>query len=315
MAKASTHISAATMMAVSGWAGASLAAPYAAIVVDGRTGETLHADQADALRFPASLTKMMTLYMTFEALAAGTLQVDEAVKVSAFAASRPPSKLGFRAGETISVEDAIKALIIRSANDVASAMGERLGGTEARFATLMTARARALGMKSTRFVNASGLPDPRQVTTARDIATLSAALERDFPQYFDLFSLTSFSFRGVTYSTHNDLVRSYDWVDGIKTGYTRASGFNLATSAERDGVRIVAVVLGGRTAQSRDRQVEQLLNAAYAHLDQRQQLAVSSIQARSSFEQGSAAPTAPPVHANAIVLRGPLRWSNATNPK
>ncbi|WP_411286580.1 D-alanyl-D-alanine carboxypeptidase [Phenylobacterium sp.] len=232
---------------------------YAAIVVDAKSGEVLYARRADSPRYPASITKVMTLYLTFEALASGKLRLDDSVLISPRAAAQSPTKLGVPAGQSISVSDAMQALSIKSANDVAVAMAEKLGGTEQRFAALMTLRAQELGMANTHFANASGLPDSRQISTARDIAILSRAVMRDYPQYYRLFSQTSFTFRGTTMRNHNGLLHRMYGVDGLKTGYTNASGFNLAVSAVRDNRRLIAVVLGGPTTAARDRNAEGLL--------------------------------------------------------
>ncbi|WP_439636838.1 serine hydrolase [Oceanicaulis sp.] len=242
---------------------------YAAFVADMQTGEVLHARRADALRYPASLTKMMTLYMLFDALERGEIVLDDSITASSEAASRPASRLGLRAGQTLTVETAIRALIIQSANDVAVAVAEHLEGDEARFAEVMTARARELGMANTVFRNASGLPDARQQTTARDIARLAYALHRDFPDYYAYFSETRFRWNGVTHRTHNTLVGDQPGVDGLKTGYIRASGFNLAASAERDGHRIIAVVMGGASASVRDAHARELIEAAYSAINAR----------------------------------------------
>ena len=242
---------------------------YAAFVADIDTGEVLHARRADAARYPASLTKMMTLYMLFEALERGDLTLTSQLTMSAEAASRPPSKLGVPAGQTISVETAIRALVIRSANDVAVMVAERLGGSEAAFASAMTDRAVELGLTATVFRNASGLPDASQRTTARDMARLAHALHRDFPQYFHYFNERSFSHAGRTYTTHNTLVGRVRGVDGMKTGYIRASGFNIAVTAERDGRRLVTVVMGGATGPVRDAHAQELVEAAFATLDAR----------------------------------------------
>jgi len=241
---------------------------YAAIVMDARTNEVLHEDQADAARFPASLTKMMTLYMIFEALERGDISMDTRWTATRNASRQPPSRLGLacsrrRGCDSITVEQAIRALVVQSANDVAVLAAERLGGTEARFSANMTARARELGMTDTRFANASGLPDNRHRTTARDMARLSQALWNDFPEYYHYFQTPSFSWRRASGRNHNRLLGQVEGVDGIKTGYTRASGFNLATMAERDGRRVIVVVLGGETAAARDAQVAYLLEGAY----------------------------------------------------
>ena len=234
---------------------------YAAIVVDANTGRVLHADQADSRRYPASLTKMMTVFMLLEAVQQGRLDLASELPVSSYAASRPPTKLFFKSGQSIPVDTAIRALVTKSANDVATAVAEHLGGSEPRFAAMMTARARQLGMGSTVFRNASGLPDAGQVTTARDMATLSLALRRQFPAQYGYFGRTSFSFRGKTIKGHNKVLETVRGADGIKTGYTRASGFNLATSVRRDGKAIVAVVMGGDSAGQRDAMMAQLIEA------------------------------------------------------
>jgi D-alanyl-D-alanine carboxypeptidase len=242
---------------------------YAAIVIDASTNEVLHADQADELRFPASLTKMMTLYIVFEELEKGRLDLDDRIAVSRRASRMPASRLGLRQGSSISVDDAIRALVTRSANDVATAVAEHMDGSESRFAARMTTRARALGMVSTRFVNASGLPDPSQRTTARDMARLSSALLNDFPQHFNYFQTREFWFRNLYSRNHNALLGRVEGVDGIKTGYTRASGFNLATSVTRNGQRLFTVVMGGASAAERDAQVAYLIETAYSDLDAR----------------------------------------------
>ena len=235
---------------------------YAGIVVDANTGKTLYESSADSLRYPASLTKMMTLYIAFEALKAGKVSKSTRIPVSAYAAGRPPSKLGLRAGQTISLESAIYALVTKSANDVASALGEYFGGSEAGFAKIMTAKARALGMSRTVFRNPHGLPDARQVTTARDMARLGIALREHFPQYYSYFSTRVFTYGKRRYRNHNRLLGKVRGVDGIKTGYTRASGFNLVSSVRSGKRSIVAVVMGGRTGASRNAQMKKLI-AAY----------------------------------------------------
>lgn len=242
---------------------------YAAFVVDQNTGVVLHSRQSEASRYPASLTKMMTLYMLFEALEAGEIGLHDPIRISAHAANAPPSRLDLTVGSTIEVEDAIRALVIRSANDVAVAVGERLGGSETGFAAAMTVQARELGLPGTTFRNASGLPDSRQVTTARDMARLAIALQRDFPGYFHYFDETRFVWDGRTYRNHNTLVGRVEGVDGLKTGYIRASGFNVVVSAERGEHRLIAVVMGGPTAASRDAHAEELLDAAFSSLEQR----------------------------------------------
>jgi D-alanyl-D-alanine carboxypeptidase (penicillin-binding protein 5/6) len=242
---------------------------YAAIVVDANTGEVLFAKRADSPRYPASITKVMTLYLAFEAISEGRLKPTDLITVSAKAASQPPTKLGLAAGDKITVDDAMRAIAVKSANDMAVALAEHMGGTEQRFAALMTLRGQELGMTNTRYVNASGLPDSRQISTARDIAILSRAVMRDFPQYYSYFSLRSFTYRGVTMTNHNRLMGQFWGMDGLKTGYTNASGFNLAASAVRDGKRLIAVVLGGRSTATRDDNVEDLLMTGFDVLKRR----------------------------------------------
>lgn len=240
----------------------------ASMVVDAKTGRVLHASNADAQRHPASVTKVMTLYLLFEQLEKGRFNLDSPLRVSANAASQAPSKLGLAAGETIRVEDAIKALVTKSANDIAVTVAENVGGSEDNFAEMMTRKARALGMSRTTFVNASGLPDREQVTTARDLVTLGRAIQDRFPKYYAYFGTRSFEYDGYAYRNHNKLLGRVEGVDGIKTGYTRMSGFNLLTSAKADGRHIVAVVLGGRSGRARDAQMASLvdthLERAYA---------------------------------------------------
>ncbi|HXV30631.1 MAG TPA: D-alanyl-D-alanine carboxypeptidase [Sinorhizobium sp.] len=246
-------------------AGLALSAPafanpkYAGIVVDAKTGKVLYGEAADELRYPASLTKMMTLYLTFEALEAGRISRSTPVPFSKNASAEPPSKLGVRAGKSITVEQAILSLVTRSANDAATALGELLGGSEQRFARMMTNKARALGMTRTTYRNANGLPNPQQMTTARDQARLGLALRQHFPQYYDYFSTRSFRFGKQTIGNHNRLLGNVRGVDGIKTGYTRASGFNLVTSAQVDGRSIVGVVMGGTSGAARDAQMRKLV--------------------------------------------------------
>lgn len=233
---------------------------YAAIVVDTATGKVLYQANPDARRYPASLTKMMTLYVLFEELNRGRFKLSTPLRVSALAQRQSPTKLGLRAGETITVEDAIKGLITRSANDAAAVIAENVAGSVPAFADRMTRTARAIGMTNTRFRNANGLPDPGQYTSARDMMKLGVALQVRFPQYYPLFSIRSYTFRGRTIGNHNNLLGRVNGVDGIKTGYVNASGFNLVTSVKRDGRKIVAVVMGGRTAAQRDAHMVQLIN-------------------------------------------------------
>jgi D-alanyl-D-alanine carboxypeptidase/D-alanyl-D-alanine carboxypeptidase (penicillin-binding protein 5/6) len=240
-------------------------AGYAALVVDGTTGEVLNAVNADEVNHPASLTKMMTLYMTFQALQNGSLKLDQALPVSASAAAKAPTKLGLRAGQTITVRDCILGMVTKSANDAATVVAEQLGGTEERFVEMMNAQSLLLGMTQTRFGSASGLPDPDDGTTARDISKLAMALYRDFPTQSQYFATREFTFRGQVIRGHNRLMDRYPGMDGLKTGFTNASGFNLASTAVRDGHRLFGVVLGGRTSVARDDLMARLLNDGFDH--------------------------------------------------
>jgi D-alanyl-D-alanine carboxypeptidase len=236
---------------------------YAAILVDAKTGEVLYSRRPDTPRHPASITKVMTLYLTFEAIEKGELSLNDRITFSARAAGQAPSKLPTRKGDTITVEQAVRALTVKSANDVAVALAERIAGTEADFAELMTEKARHLGMKNTRFVNASGLPDINHSTTARDIAILSLATIQHYPHYYKYFSEPEFVFANQVMKSHNRLLNMMPGADGIKTGYTRAAGFTLAASAVRDGKRLIAVVLGGPSTMARDQNVKSLLEAGF----------------------------------------------------
>lgn len=239
---------------------------YAAFIVDSDTGKILHQENANQTRYPASLTKMMTLYLLFESMKKGKVSMNTRMKISANAASRPQTNLSLKAGNTIRVRDAIPALIIRSANDVSVVVAEHLAGTESKFASIMTSRARQLGMTRTVFKNANGLPNAKQYSTAKDMAILAIALRKHYPQYAYFFKQKKFSYNGRTYKTHNNLVNTYSGADGMKTGYINASGFNVATSVKRREGNIIGVVLGGRTSRSRDDQMTKLLNEAYTKL-------------------------------------------------
>jgi D-alanyl-D-alanine carboxypeptidase (penicillin-binding protein 5/6) len=240
---------------------------YAAIVVDAKSGEVLYSNKSDSPRYPASLTKMMTLYLTFEALSSGKLRLTDQVVFSPRAAAQAPTKLGVAAGDSVSVADAIQAMAIKSANDAAQAMAERIAGSDGRFTALMTLRAQELGMHNTRFVNPNGLPDSRQITTARDMAILSRALMRDYPQYYHYFSQDGFYFRGRYVKGHNHLLGR--GVDGLKTGYTRTSGFNIAISGVRENRRLVVVVMGGPSVAARDQNAEDLLLTGFDVMSRR----------------------------------------------
>ncbi|WP_027142600.1 D-alanyl-D-alanine carboxypeptidase family protein [Mesorhizobium sp. WSM3626] len=239
----------------------SFAAKSAAIVVDAKTGKVLYSANADGRRYPASLTKMMTLYLTFEAMAKGKISRNTPVVFSAHASAEAPTKLGVKPGGSVAVETAILSIVTKSANDSATALGEMLGGNETNFARMMTAKARQLGMNGTVFRNANGLPDPGQFTTARDMATLGIALREHFPQYYGYFAQRSFLYGRQRINGHNRLLGRIKGVDGIKTGYTRASGFNLVSSVNDGNRRLVAVVMGGTSGGSRDNQMAGLINA------------------------------------------------------
>jgi D-alanyl-D-alanine carboxypeptidase len=242
---------------------AHAAPPYAELLLDPATGAVLHAVNADVTTQPASLTKIMTLFLAFDALDKGDLALDQLIPVSRRAQNMAPSKLGLVAGTTIRVEDAILGLVTRSANDAAVVLGEAIGGTEEQFAEMMTTKARIIGMRNTTFRNASGLPNSRQLTTARDIATLSQALIKGHTRHYPYFSRTSFTYNGAPVQSHNRLMSRYDGMDGIKTGFVNASGFNLAGTAVRNGRRLIAVVLGGRTSKERDNRVAALLDHGF----------------------------------------------------
>ena len=234
-------------------------ARYASIILEESSGKILFFRNADKPLYPASLTKLMTLYLLFEAMDNKKLNFSTRMRVSRIAASRSPSKLYLRVGQTISVKEAIQALITKSANDVATVVAEHLNRTERQFAQQMTRKAKALGMRNTRFKNASGLPNRAQLSTARDMSKLALALRRDFPHYFKFFKQTSFQWKGRKFRNHNRLLHNFVGTDGMKTGYTSASGFNLVATAERNGVRLIGVVFGGKTGRSRDRHMMHLL--------------------------------------------------------
>jgi D-alanyl-D-alanine carboxypeptidase len=261
----------------------------AALIVDGATGKVLYARNEAAERHPASLTKMMTLYLLFDALKAGKVTMQTQLPVSYHASVQKPTKLGLRPGQTISVDMAIRAIVIRSANDVAVVIAEGLGGTESHFSEMMTARARQLGMRETNYHNASGLPDPLQISTASDLAILGRHLAYDYPQYFPYFGLSGFNYKGSWFPTHDNLIGRYDGADGIKTGYTGASGFNLVSSVTRGTTHLIAVVMGGRTAMRRDLEMVRLLDQTFAQIQ-----ANPTLVARASVPWQQVAQSAPP---------------------
>ncbi len=298
--------------------GPSYRPPYADIVIDDKTGEVLHEVNADEPRRPASLTKIMTLYLLFEQLENGKLTFDAPLPVSAWAAVQNPTKLGLKANQTIKVEDAIKGLVTKSANDAAVVVAEAIGGSETEFAQLMTAKARMLGMTSTTYVNASGLPADDQLTTARDQALLGRAIQHRFPVYYRYFATPSFNYRGREMRNHNHLLEQVRGVDGIKTGYTELSGYNLVTSVRRDEKHIVAVVLGGTSNAARDARMRQLIeeNIALASTRRTVTVAVDGIDKLQDGEQlealvpatprkkaaSGAGPDLPPMRVRASLL-------------
>jgi D-alanyl-D-alanine carboxypeptidase len=294
--------------------------PYAAIVVDVNSGQVLHSAQPDSLRHPASLTKIMTLYLLFEQLEAGKFSLDSRLPVSAHAASQAPSKLGLRPGMTISVEEGILALVTKSANDAAAVIGEAIAGDEEDFAKLMTRKARAIGMSRTVYTNASGLPDPDQVTTARDQATLGRAIQDRFPKYYRYFSTPRFNFRGRMIGNHNRLVGRVAGVDGIKTGYVRASGFNLVTSMRRDGRHVVGVVLGGVSSRARDARMRSLLEGHIQEASLRRtspkliELADAGSRAAMRVEQAEAPRSKPEPAGKPLMLQAAVPSPGSAEP-
>lgn len=236
---------------------------YASIVMDANSGEILHEENANEQRYPASITKIMTLYLLFDRLHSGDISLDDTLTASRNASNQPPTRMGLRRGSTITVDEAIRAICVMSANDAAVLVAERIGGSESRFAALMTHQARSLDMLHTNFTNATGLPNSNNYSTAHDIAILSRAIWRDYPEYYRYFSTPSFSWHRSGGRNHNHLLGVVPGLDGLKTGYIRSSGFNLTTMTERNGRRIIVVVLGGNSASSRDAEVQYLINQAF----------------------------------------------------
>ncbi|NBW04849.1 MAG: D-alanyl-D-alanine carboxypeptidase [Alphaproteobacteria bacterium] len=267
-------------------AGRAEASKYASIVMEEASGRVLFSRNADSLRYPASLTKIMTLYLLFEDIEAGKISLKSRIPVSKRAAGRSPSKLYLKPGQSINAEQAIYALVTKSANDVATAVAEKLAGTERKFAKRMTRKAKSLGMTRTTFMNASGLPNRRQRSTARDMARLAIAIRRDFPQFYKFFSTKSFSWKGRRFKNHNRLLANYSGTDGIKTGYINASGFNMVAAVERRGVRLIGVVFGGKTSRSRDRHMISILDRQFKR--------AKTITVRAAAAMPSALPIAPP---------------------
>ncbi len=252
------------------------ASRFSALVVNASNGQILYEKNAGETRYPASLTKMMTLYLTFEALKKGELNMSDKLPVSEKAAGQPQTNISLNSGDRLPLKTAIESLVVRSANDSSVVLAEALGGTTWNFAMIMTQKARALGMKNTVFRNPNGLPDNQQYTTAYDMAKLGIALRRDFPEYYPMFKITSFSYDGVTYPGHNRVMQRYDGADGIKTGYIRASGFNLVTSVKKDGYNIVAVIMGGTSATARDDAMINMLDRTFAQLETTQRTITES---------------------------------------
>ena len=255
---------------------------YAAILINAETGEVMYSRKADETRFPASITKVMSLYVTFEELKAGRLKETDLIRISANAASQPPSKLGLKPGATISVADAMGIMATKSANDVSLALAEHIGGSQAGFAAKMNAAAKRLGMTGSHFVNPHGLPDARHVSTARDISTLSRSIIRDFPQRYKVFSKVAHDYQGQAFKSHNKLLTTMPGVDGIKTGFTNAAGFTLAASAVNDGTRLIAVVLGGPNPNVRDGNVSDLLQTGFSVLTRRSKGEMTTVAANFS---------------------------------
>ncbi|ART84006.1 D-alanyl-D-alanine carboxypeptidase [Oceanisphaera profunda] len=271
---------------------------YAAIVLDADSGEVLHSEYADAARYPASLTKMMTLYLLFEAMDNKLLKLDTGMPVSAHAASMPQTNISLKKGDRLRVRDAIPALVVRSANDAAVVVAEALGGTESQFAQMMTRKAKALKMNSTTFRNASGLPNSGQQTTARDLSILSMRLMKDHAKYYHYFSTPSFTYGGRTYHSHNRLIKNYPGTDGMKTGYINASGFNVATSTKKGKHRLVAVVMGGRTSQSRDAAMAALLDKSFIRAEQ-----IAKVSPKAAQQARQAAPPASKIVISSETVR------------
>ena len=261
------------------------AASVSSIIIDANTGHVISAQNADELRYPASLTKLMTLYITFDALEKGLIKLEDELPVSRKAANRAPSRLGLKPGSTISVKKAIEALIVKSANDCATVLAEGLGYSEENFARTMTRVAKELGMKNTTFRNASGLPNRAQKTTARDMAILGAAMYHHFPQYYKWFSLRKFSYAGRTYYTHNHVLKNFKGADGMKTGFTNAAGFNIITSAEREGQRVIAVTMGHNTLKARDKKVIAMMDKGLTRLAMENRLQSAQMYAEVIPEQ------------------------------
>ena len=284
-------------------------ARYAAIVVDAQSGEVFYASRADSARYPASLTKIMTLYMAFDALAQGKLKPTDTIVISQKAASQAPVKVYLKAGDTIDVDTAMRLIALYSANDLAVALAEKIGGNEERFAALMTIKAQDLGMTQTRFVNANGLPDARQLSSARDLAILARAVMRDYPQYYSYFNVESMEYRGRTYLNHNPL-HAIPGVDGMKTGYTNAAGYNLVASQVKDGHRLIAVMLGGSNKTQRREHVISLMNTGFDVINRREHGEVITVAqaefTRHAYEPEARMPNGPMAYTQLASNSKPL---------
>ncbi len=285
---------------------------YAAVVLDASTGEVLFSRFADERRFPASITKVMTLYLVFEALESGDVKLSDTLTVSPRAAAQPPSKLGLAAGQTISLDNAMRATAVRSANDMAVVLAETIGGSESRFIDKMNAKARELGMNHTRFTTPHGLPDMRQATTANDLGILSRAVMRDYPQYYRYLGLHDWQFNGRDYRNTNGLLATLNGYDGIKTGFTNASGYNLSASAVRNNKRLITIVMGGRSTASRNAHVAELMDTGFEVQNRRARGERIQV-AQAFFEErgfGIPSPTAPVAYASATTEGRPYTSSD-----
>jgi D-alanyl-D-alanine carboxypeptidase len=251
---------------------------YASLIVDAETGQVLHQENADVQRYPASLTKLMTLYLTFDALQNKQISMNEMVRVSRKAASQQRINLSLKEGDKISIKNLVSSVAVVSANDSAVVLAERIGGTEANFAKMMTAKAREIGMKNSRFMNASGLFNQNQVTTAKDMAVLMHALKKDFPEYYDMLSVKQFVYKGKPYKPHTAVAKNFKWTKAAKTGYVRQSGFNVVVGAEKNNSEIVGVVMGGTTAKARDKLMVSLLEKGFTKASKRTNYAYNAPQ-------------------------------------
>jgi D-alanyl-D-alanine carboxypeptidase len=256
---------------------------YSSLIVNADNGKILHQVNANEARHPASLTKMMTLFLTFEAIRTGRLSMEQRLPVSALAARQPRTNMGLRPGENISVKEAIYSLIVHSANDASVVLGEGIAGNEAKFTHMMNLKAQQLGMKNTKFKNTNGLPHPQQITTAYDIARLALALKRDYKEHYPMFATVSFKFRGREVRTHNNVMLRYPWADGLKTGFVNASGFNIVTSASRPEGKLIVVVMGGPTSKARDDHTISLLEATYKKLGSNRVAQLDSSKSKDIF--------------------------------